>query len=166
MPACKPATVQLLYRIGHQDGERLVVDPRTGATAYTGSRSAGLELKTSADAAGKPICLELSSVNPVVVLPGVLAERGDEIAAEFAASCLLGTGQFCTNPGLVVLLAGVAFHRRRQATVRSGGGHSLAVLGRSAVAVREPEGPSAGARRSSPAALPPPDPGTASPIPF
>jgi 2,5-dioxopentanoate dehydrogenase len=101
-----PAIIQLLYRTGHQDGERLVADPRTGAVAYTGSRSAGLKLKTSADAAGKPIYLELSSVNPVVILPGALAERGDKVAEEFAGSCLLGTGQFCTNPGMVVLLAG------------------------------------------------------------
>lgn len=103
-----PATVQLLYRTSHADGERLVSDPRTGAIAYTGSRQAGLQLKAAADKAGKPIYLELSSVNPVLVLPGALAERGAQIAEEFTASCLMGTGQFCTNPGLVVLLAGPA----------------------------------------------------------
>lgn len=101
-----PGTVQLLYRTSHADGERLVADPRTGATAYTGSRAAGLRLKAAADAAGKPIYLELSSINPVVVLPGALCERGEKIAEEFTTSCLMGTGQFCTNPGLVVLLAG------------------------------------------------------------
>jgi len=105
------AIVQLLYRTSHQDGERLVADARTGAVAYTGSRSAGLRLKAAADAAGRPIYLELSSVNPVVILPGALAERGDKIAEEFTGSCLLGTGQFCTNPGLVVLLAGDATER-------------------------------------------------------
>jgi alpha-ketoglutaric semialdehyde dehydrogenase len=105
------AIVQLLYRTSHQDGERLVADPRTGAAAYTGSRSAGLKLKAAADAAGKPVYLELSSVNPVVILPGALAERADKIAEEFAGSCLLGTGQFCTNPGLVILLAGDATER-------------------------------------------------------
>ena len=99
-------TVQLLYRLSHSDGERLVADPRVGATGYTGSRSAGLKLKAAADAAGKPIYLELSSINPVVVLPGALAERSDKIADEFTTSCLMGTGQFCTNPGLVLLLAG------------------------------------------------------------
>jgi NADP-dependent aldehyde dehydrogenase len=77
-----------------------------GATGYTGSRGAGLKLKAAADAAGKPIYLELSSVNPVVVLPGALEERLEEVAKEFAASCLLGTGQFCTNPGLVILQRG------------------------------------------------------------
>lgn len=101
-----PGTVQLLYRLSHVDGERLVADPRTGATGYTGSRSAGLQLKAAADAAGKPIYLELSSINPVVILPGALAERGEKIADEFTTSCLMGTGQFCTNPGLVLLLAG------------------------------------------------------------
>jgi alpha-ketoglutaric semialdehyde dehydrogenase len=106
-----PASVQLLYRTGHSDGERLVADPRTGAVAYTGSRSAGLKLKAAADAAGKPIYVELSSVNPVVILPGALAERADKIADELSGSCLLGTGQFCTNPGLVVLIAGDAAER-------------------------------------------------------
>jgi NADP-dependent aldehyde dehydrogenase len=100
------ATVQLLYRLAHADGERLVADPRLGATAYTGSRSAGLALKSSADRAGKPIYLELSSINPVVILPGALAGRGESIAEEFSGSCLLGTGQFCTNPGLVLLMRG------------------------------------------------------------
>ncbi|MEX2559101.1 MAG: aldehyde dehydrogenase family protein, partial [Pirellulales bacterium] len=99
-------TVQLLYRTSHADGERLVADPRLGGTAYTGSRAAGLKLKAAADAAGKPIYLELSSVNPVVILPGALAERSDKIADEFTASCLMGSGQFCTNPGLVITLAG------------------------------------------------------------
>jgi NADP-dependent aldehyde dehydrogenase len=103
-----PATVQLIYRTSHADGGRLVSDHRIGATGYTGSRSAGLTLKTAADAAGKPIYLELSSVNPVVILPGALAERSAGIVDEFSTSCLMGTGQFCTNPGLVVLLAGDA----------------------------------------------------------
>ncbi len=98
--------VQLIYRTSHEDGERLVSDPRLGATGYTGSRHAGLKLKQAADLAGKPIYLELSSVNPVAILPGALNERGEAIADEFTGSCLLGTGQFCTNPGLVLLLAG------------------------------------------------------------
>lgn len=99
-------TVQLLYRTSHADGERLVSDRRVAATGYTGSRQAGLKLKAAADAAGKPIYLELSSINPVVILPGALAERSDEIAGDFTTSCLMGTGQFCTNPGLLVLLQG------------------------------------------------------------
>ena len=101
-----PAIVQLIYRTSHTDGERLVSDPRVGATGYTGSRNAGLKLKNAADSAGKPIYLELSSVNPVVILPAAIAERGEKIADEFTTSCLMGAGQFCTNPGLVLLFEG------------------------------------------------------------
>jgi len=100
------ALVQIIYRTSHEDGEKLVADSRLGATGYTGSRSAGLKLKAAADAAGNPIYLELSSVNPVVILPGALKERADDIAQQFVGSCLMGAGQFCTNPGLVVLIAG------------------------------------------------------------
>lgn len=110
--------VQLLYRLRHEDGERLVADPRVGATAYTGSRTAGLGLKAAADRAGRLIYLELSSVNPVVILPGALQERFDKIAEEFCASCLLGTGQFCTNPGLVVLCEGPHAEEFVQAAAR------------------------------------------------
>ncbi len=103
MPA---ASVQLLYRTSHADGKRAVADPRSGATGYTGSRAAGLALKAAADRTGKPIYLELSSINPVVMLPGALRTRGGDIAGEFTGSCLMGSGQFCTNPGLLLLLAG------------------------------------------------------------
>jgi NADP-dependent aldehyde dehydrogenase len=106
-----PATVQLIYRTSHDDGARAVADPRTGATGYTGSRGAGLTLKAAADAAGKPIYLELSSVNPVLILPGAIAERGDELAGELVGSCLMGTGQFCTSPSFVVLFENEATER-------------------------------------------------------
>lgn len=98
--------VQLIYRTSHSDGCRLVSHRLIGASGYTGARHTGLVLKEAADKAGKPIYLELSSINPVVILPGALAERADAIAADFTTSCLMGTGQFCTNPGLVLLIAG------------------------------------------------------------
>ncbi len=101
-----PAAVQLIYRTDHQVGQRLVSHPLVGATGYTGSRRAGLVLKEAADRAGNPIYLELSSINPVLLLPGALRERGAEIAGEFTTSCLMGAGQFCTNPGVVLLLKG------------------------------------------------------------
>jgi alpha-ketoglutaric semialdehyde dehydrogenase len=100
------ATVQMLYHMEPDSGLRLVSDRRIGAAAFTGSRKAGLSLKAAADKAGKPIYLELSSINPVVILPGALEERGAKVAEEFAGSCLLGGGQFCTNPGLVILFSG------------------------------------------------------------
>lgn len=100
--------VQLIYRTSHADGARMVSDPRVSAVGYTGGRTTGLVLKEAADRAGTPIYLELSSINPVFVLPGALAERAGAVADEFSASCLMGTGQFCTNPGLVILPAGEA----------------------------------------------------------
>lgn len=99
-----PAFVQLIYRTSHTDGAKLVGHPKIGATGYTGSRHAGLALKAAADEGGNPIYLELSSINPVFIFPGCLSERADQVAEEFTASCLMGTGQFCTNPGLIVLL--------------------------------------------------------------
>lgn len=100
------ATVQMIYRTSHADGERIAADPRTGALAYTGSRHAGLTLKSAADKAGKPIYVELSSVNPVLLLPGALAERGAKLVEEFTGSCLMGSGQFCTSPSFIILFAG------------------------------------------------------------
>lgn len=100
MPA---ALVQLIYRTSHEDGYRLVSDPRIAACGYTGARETGLKLKSAADAAGKPIYLELSSINPVFILDGVLNDRLEAMADEFAGSCLMGAGQFCTNPGMVVI---------------------------------------------------------------
>lgn len=100
-----PGFVQLIYRTSHEDGVKLAQDPRLGAIGYTGSRSAGTVLKTAADAVGKPFYAELSSINPVFVLPGAATAA---FAEQYAASCLMGTGQFCTNPGLVVMLAGTA----------------------------------------------------------
>jgi NADP-dependent aldehyde dehydrogenase len=100
------STVQLIYKIDHESGERLVSDKRVGASAFTGSRTAGMALKQAADRAGKPIYLEMSSINPVVVLPGALVERASKVVGEFSSSCLMGGGQFCTNPGFVLLFDG------------------------------------------------------------
>ncbi len=100
------ATLQMVFHMAPEDGFYLVSHPLIGATGYTGSRRAGLALKAAADAAGKPIYLEMSSINPVFLLPGALRERGEEIVGELYASAMMATGQFCTNPGVVVLKAG------------------------------------------------------------
>lgn len=101
-----PATVQMLYHIGNEDGLRMVCDGRIGATSFTGSRAGGLRLKAAAEAAGKPIYLEMSSLNPVILLPGALAERREKLGIEIADSALAGTGQFCTSPNLILAIAG------------------------------------------------------------
>ena len=97
--------VQLIYRTSHADGERLVGDARLAAIGYTGSRSAGLQLKAVADRVGKPFYAELSSVNPIVFLPGAFRERLDKLIEEYVASGLMGAGQFCTNPGMLLMIA-------------------------------------------------------------
>jgi alpha-ketoglutaric semialdehyde dehydrogenase len=96
------ATVQLLYNISNENGLRLVSDPRVGAVGFTGSRNAGLHLKRAAEDAGRPIYLEMSSINPVIFLPGALAERSEQLAQELVDSVLAGSGQFCTSPNLVL----------------------------------------------------------------
>lgn len=102
------ASIQLLYHMESADGLALCGDPRLGAIAFTGSRHAGLALKAAADQAGIPFFGELSAINPVLMLEGALAERGAELAGEYVGSCTLGGGQFCTNPGLVVVPEGAA----------------------------------------------------------
>ena len=97
---------QLIYRTSHEDGERLVADPRLAAIGYTGARGAGLKLKAVADQVGKPFYAELSSVNPVVFMPGALSERCDALVDEYVTSGLMATGQFCTNPGMLLLVEG------------------------------------------------------------
>jgi NADP-dependent aldehyde dehydrogenase len=99
-----PATVQLLHGLTPADGLRLVADRRVGATGFTGGRAAGQALFAAASAAGRVIWVEMGSVNPVVCLPGSLAERGAEIAGELTASVTGSAGQFCTKPGLVFFI--------------------------------------------------------------
>jgi alpha-ketoglutaric semialdehyde dehydrogenase len=103
-----PASVQLVYALPPELGLELVAHPDLGASAFTGSRVAGLRLKAAADRAGKPIYLELSAINPIFILPGALEERGTAIARELAGSATLGGGQFCTKPGLSILAASKA----------------------------------------------------------
>ena len=102
------ATLQLLHGLENADGERLVADPRVGATGFTGSEAAGKKLFAAASAAGKVIWVEMGSINPVVLLPGALAERGGEIAGELTASVTGSAGQFCTKPGLVFFVGDAA----------------------------------------------------------
>nr|WP_145486855.1 MULTISPECIES: aldehyde dehydrogenase (NADP(+)) [Streptomyces] len=88
---------------GFEAGVALVNHPAVKAAGFTGSQSGGRALYDLAAARPEPIPFygELGSVNPVVVLPGAAAERTREIAEGYTQSLTLGTGQFCTNPGLL-----------------------------------------------------------------
>ncbi len=95
----------VLYGGGRKVGQAVVKHPVTQAVGFTGSRAGGTALMETAAKRKQPIPVyaEMSSVNPVVLLPGAL-ERGEEALAEaFFGSLILGVGQFCTNPGLVFL---------------------------------------------------------------
>ncbi|VVO35835.1 aldehyde dehydrogenase (NADP(+)) [Pseudomonas fluorescens] len=85
-------------------GEALVKHPAIQAVGFTGSLKGGRALCDMAAARPQPIPVfaEMSSINPVLVLPEALRVRGEKIASELAASVVLGCGQFCTNPGLVI----------------------------------------------------------------
>ena len=100
----------LLYGAGNWLGGALVADPRIKAVGFTGSRAGGLALMRIANGRPEPIPVyaEMSSINPVLVLPHALKARGDAIAKAFVASLTLGAGQFCTNPGLVLAQDGAA----------------------------------------------------------
>ncbi|WP_329087118.1 aldehyde dehydrogenase (NADP(+)) [Actinomadura citrea] len=98
----------MLYGDGPTLGTALVTDARVQAVGFTGSRKAGLAVAGAAAARPRPIPVyaEMSSVNPVFLLPDALAERAAGLAEEYAGSVTLGAGQFCTNPGLVFAIRG------------------------------------------------------------
>ena len=98
----------LLFDSGVEIGSALVGDRRIQAVGFTGSRRGGLALIAIAQARPQPIPVyaEMSAVNPVLLLPGALGERGAAIGRAFAGALTLGSGQFCTNPGMVIVLEG------------------------------------------------------------
>jgi len=98
----------LLFGTGRQIGEALVAHPEIKAVGFTGSRQGGLALAQIAQARPEPIPVyaEMSSINPVFLLPGALAQRAEAVARAFVESLTLGAGQFCTNPGLVIAVDG------------------------------------------------------------
>lgn len=102
------ATVQLIHGLAPADGERLVADARVGGTGFTGSQQAGEKLFAAAAATGRVIWVEMGSINPVVVLPGALAERGEEIAEQLTASVTGSAGQVCIKPSIVFFVDGAA----------------------------------------------------------
>ena len=98
----------LLFGSGSQVGTALMKHPMVKAGGFTGSRTAGRILMDVAAARPEPIPFyaEMSSTNPVFILPGALRERADQIAAGLHASFTMGAGQFCTKPGMVFLPKG------------------------------------------------------------
>jgi 2,5-dioxopentanoate dehydrogenase len=96
-----------------ETGSALVADPHIKAVGFTGSRGGGMALVGIAASRPEPIPVyaEMSSSNPVYLLPAALSARADAIGREFITSLTMGAGQFCTNPGLVFGLEGADLDR-------------------------------------------------------
>src|SRR5450755_3214877 len=95
----------LLFGSGSEIGTALMKHPLVKAGGFTGSRTAGRILMDVAAARPEPIPFyaEMSSTNPVFILPGALRDRAANIAAGLHTSFTMGAGQFCTKPGMVFL---------------------------------------------------------------
>jgi alpha-ketoglutaric semialdehyde dehydrogenase len=98
----------MLFDVRNEVGAALVADHRIKAVGFTGSRAGGKALMAIAAQRREPIPVyaEMSSTNPVYILPSALAERTQLMGREFVASLTLGAGQFCTNPGLLIAVDG------------------------------------------------------------
>lgn len=103
-----PGFFSLLQGEGIEVGQALVRHPLLAAVGFTGSLRGGRALFDAAAARPTPIPVyaEMGSINPMVILPGALKARPDAIAEGLATSATLGAGQFCTNPGLNLLIDG------------------------------------------------------------
>jgi 2,5-dioxopentanoate dehydrogenase len=140
----------LLFDAGTQVGGALVTHPLVKAVGFTGSRHAGRALMDLAASRPEPIPFfgEMSSTNPVFVLPGALRERGEAIVTGLHGSFTLGAGQFCTKPGMIFLPRGAeaqAFTETLRKLVVESSDYHLLTAGirssyRSAIANRKEHG--------------------------
>lgn len=110
-------TVGMLHGTATRVGRRLVEAESLAAVAFTGSLGGGRALFDIAASRPRPIPVyaEMGSLNPVFVTPAAVQERSDALAAGYVESMTMGTGQFCTKPGLLFLVAddgGSALERR------------------------------------------------------
>ncbi|SEM35892.1 NADP-dependent aldehyde dehydrogenase [Pseudoxanthomonas sp. GM95] len=96
----------MLYGAGTKIGSALVADPRIKAVGFTGSRGGGTALMQVATARAEPIPVyaEMSSINPVYLMPEALNARAEALGKAFVGSLTMGAGQFCTNPGLLLAI--------------------------------------------------------------
>ena len=110
-------TFSLLFDAGFEVGQALVKHPLVRAVGFTGSLRGGRALVDLAAARPEPIPVyaEMGSINPVFILPGAVAERRAALVDGLHASATVGVGQFCTNPGLIVLQRSAAAEQLVQA---------------------------------------------------
>lgn len=103
-----PGIFSLVQGGNRSVGQALVTDPRIKAVGFTGSLGGGRALYDLCAGRPEPIPFygELGSVNPMFVLPEAAAARGAEIGTGWSGSLTMGVGQFCTNPGIAVVIDG------------------------------------------------------------
>ena len=101
-------TFSLVHGGGSTVGIAMVKHPVTAAVGFTGSTYAGRALMDAAASRPHPIPVftEMSSMNPLFILPGAQKERAAAIATGLLGSFTMGVGQFCTKPGLILALRG------------------------------------------------------------
>ncbi|NHN86774.1 aldehyde dehydrogenase family protein [Acetobacter musti] len=102
-------------------GRELVRNSLIMAVGFTGSRQGGLALMREAASRPVPIPVyaEMSSINPVLLLPAALGARAEALGAAFVMSMSMGAGQFCTSPGLILAIESEGFQRFRSAAVEA-----------------------------------------------
>ena len=120
----------LLFGTGNEIGTALVADPRIKAVGFTGSRRGGLALMEVASRRPEPIPVyaEMSSINPVFLMPAALASRAEALGKGFVASLTMGAGQFCTNPGILLGVEGPDLERFVAAAVDAIGGSAASTM--------------------------------------
>ncbi|MFD0863871.1 aldehyde dehydrogenase (NADP(+)) [Sungkyunkwania multivorans] len=96
---------------GIEVGKQLVQHPHVKGVGFTGSIKGGRALYDLAAKRPEPIPVfaEMGSINPVIITENALKRRASELASTYADSITLGTGQFCTNPGLILSVESEAF---------------------------------------------------------
>ncbi|WP_175920928.1 aldehyde dehydrogenase (NADP(+)) [Burkholderia latens] len=144
--ALPAGVIAFVDQVSRDAGTALVSHPAIAAVAFTGSYQGGIALWRAANARPRPVPFygELGSINPLVVQPAALADGVDTPAATLAASITLGSGQFCTSPGLLLVrddddgerfvaalaaaLAKQTPHRMLTAAMRAGFEHASAAI--------------------------------------
>ncbi|MHA7065526.1 aldehyde dehydrogenase (NADP(+)) [Azospirillum argentinense] len=120
----------LIFGAGSSVGTALVADPHIKAVGFTGSRRGGVALMEVAAKRPEPIPVyaEMSSINPVFLLPAALAARAEALGKSFVASLTLGAGQFCTNPGILLAVDGPDLDRFVASAVEALGGSAAPTM--------------------------------------
>ncbi len=97
---------QHIHGAGFEVGKALVQHPLTKSVGFTGSLAGGKALFDLANQRSEPIPVfaEMSSINPVILLPDTLSKEAEATGVKLAGSITLGVGQFCTNPGLIIAI--------------------------------------------------------------